>query len=138
MAYSKQTWDTTSYVNPTRMNHIEDGIDGIPEIISNANGIAYKFNNGLLICTKTISGSLSSGDWTAWGSLYTTQINCGNFAEEFISVPSLSITSVLDDYTFMVGGIVGLTKSGVSKITLVRATTTGAYSLSIIAIGRWK
>lgn len=26
MAYSKQTWDTTSYVNPTRMNHIEDGI----------------------------------------------------------------------------------------------------------------
>lgn len=26
MAYTKQTWDTTSYVNPTRMNHIEDGI----------------------------------------------------------------------------------------------------------------
>lgn len=26
MAYSKQTWDTNSYVNPTRMNHIEDGI----------------------------------------------------------------------------------------------------------------
>ena len=29
MAYSKQTWDTTSYVNPTRMNHIEDGIDAV-------------------------------------------------------------------------------------------------------------
>lgn len=26
MAYDKQTWDTTSYVNPTRMNHIEQGI----------------------------------------------------------------------------------------------------------------
>lgn len=26
MAYDKQTWDTTSYVNPTRMNHIEDGV----------------------------------------------------------------------------------------------------------------
>ena len=26
MAYSKQIWDTTSYVNPTRMNHIEQGI----------------------------------------------------------------------------------------------------------------
>lgn len=24
--YDKQTWDTTSYVNPTRMNHIEQGI----------------------------------------------------------------------------------------------------------------
>lgn len=29
MAYSKQTWDTTSYVNPTRMNHIEDGIEAV-------------------------------------------------------------------------------------------------------------
>lgn len=29
MAYSKQTWDTTSYVNPTRMNHIEDGIEDL-------------------------------------------------------------------------------------------------------------
>lgn len=27
MAYEKQTWDTTSFVNPTRMNHIEDGIE---------------------------------------------------------------------------------------------------------------
>ena len=27
MSYTKQTWDTTSYVNPTRMNHIEDGIE---------------------------------------------------------------------------------------------------------------
>lgn len=26
MAYEKQTWDTNSYVNPTRMNHIENGI----------------------------------------------------------------------------------------------------------------
>ena len=29
MAYTKQTWDTTSVFNPTRMNHIEDGIDGV-------------------------------------------------------------------------------------------------------------
>lgn len=29
MAYSKQTWDTNSYVNPTRMNHMEDGIANV-------------------------------------------------------------------------------------------------------------
>lgn len=29
MAYEKQTWDTTSYVTPTRMNHIEDGIEDV-------------------------------------------------------------------------------------------------------------
>ena len=32
MAYSKQTWDTTSYVNPTRMNHIEDGIEDVSNV----------------------------------------------------------------------------------------------------------
>lgn len=26
MAYEKQTWNTNSFVNPTRMNHIENGI----------------------------------------------------------------------------------------------------------------
>lgn len=29
MAYEKQTWDTTSFVNPTRMNHIEEGIEAV-------------------------------------------------------------------------------------------------------------
>lgn len=31
MAYEKQTWDTTSFVNPTRLNHIEDGIKEVEE-----------------------------------------------------------------------------------------------------------
>lgn len=33
MAYSKQTWDTASYVNPTRMNHIEQGIYDVEQSI---------------------------------------------------------------------------------------------------------
>ena len=33
MAYSKQTWDTNSYVNPTRMNHIEQGIYDVSNLI---------------------------------------------------------------------------------------------------------
>ena len=39
--YSKQTWDTNSYVNPTRMNHIENGIksnsDGVEQLNSDLN-----------------------------------------------------------------------------------------------------
>lgn len=35
MAYSKQTWDTNSYVNPTRMNHMEDGIEANSTDVSN-------------------------------------------------------------------------------------------------------
>ena len=43
MAYSKQTWDTTSYVNPTRMNHIEDGIDSVSDTLENL--IAYRYTD---------------------------------------------------------------------------------------------
>jgi hypothetical protein len=49
MAYSKQTWDTTSYVNPTRMNHIEDGIEG-----------ADLTNHGITIPNKTGTIALTS------------------------------------------------------------------------------
>ena len=47
MAYSKQTWDTTSYVNPTRMNHIEQGIYDVEQEV------------GSLLRTKRISHSYS-------------------------------------------------------------------------------
>ena len=51
MAYSKQTWDTTSYVNPTRMNHIEDGIEAVDG--KTASDIAYS-------SSRTIKNMLDS------------------------------------------------------------------------------
>lgn len=32
ITYDEQTWDTSSYVNPTRMNHIEQGIKAVTNI----------------------------------------------------------------------------------------------------------
>lgn len=46
MAYSKQTWDTTSIFNPTRMNHIENGI----ESASTADGTEY--SSGVSVKTQ--------------------------------------------------------------------------------------
>ena len=56
MAYSKQTWDTTSYVNPTRMNHIEDGI----ESASTATGTEY--SSGVSVKQKIDSMGLCYKD----------------------------------------------------------------------------
>lgn len=53
MSYQKQTWDTTSYVNPTRMNHIENGI---------ADECVQKSGD-------TMSGTLQLGDSSARGEL---------------------------------------------------------------------
>lgn len=52
MAYDKQIWDTTSYVNPTRMNHIEDGI----ESVSTATGTSYNNSTSGLVATNVQAG----------------------------------------------------------------------------------
>lgn len=70
MAYSKQTWDTTSFVNPTRMNHIEEGIED---------------------ATKTYSGNFTAGSNVTIGSRNFWRKQ-GNFV--FITVV-LSITANL-------------------------------------------
>lgn len=54
MAYEKQQWDTTSYINPTRMNHIEDGIK------SNSNEIESIANNVIAYGECTTARSTSA------------------------------------------------------------------------------
>ena len=63
MAYEKQTWDTdtTSYVNPTRMNHIEDGIANAD--LTNK-GYTLPISTGVLALASDITfRKLSSGFW---------------------------------------------------------------------------
>ena len=94
MAYSKQTWDTTSYVNPTRMNHIEQGIydastatgteyssgvsvkDKIDEVASSGPKTVYNENNDQI-------KSYTFSDW----STYLVTIQKGG------SLPSLALMS---------------------------------------------
>ena len=66
MAYEKQTWDTTSFVNPTRMNHIENGIKDIDNRVpSSAVGSAtqpvYINANGVpTACTSYANATVKS------------------------------------------------------------------------------
>ena len=60
MSYSKQTWDTNSYVNPTRMNHIEDGIEAADNAASaagTATGTSYNNTSSGLSAT-TVQGAI--------------------------------------------------------------------------------
>lgn len=71
MSYSKQTWDTTSYVNPTRMNHIEDGIKGNSDDISSLNSNLthrdveftpqWSYANNLYFCAYNFNSIIPSG-----------------------------------------------------------------------------
>lgn len=83
MAYSKQTWDTTSYVNPTRMNHIEDGI----ESASTATGTEY--SSGVSVKEKIDSlsyyhvGDTFETGWLQWIGL----VNSATRFEFYLVLP---------------------------------------------------
>lgn len=74
MAYSKQTWDTNSIFNPTRMNNIENGIAGIKEATLLEVTPATDETWGSLISrVKT-----SFGNYTSWQKLRMTVENNAN------------------------------------------------------------
>ncbi len=67
MAYSKQTWDTSSYVNPTRMNHIEDGVKEASDRLSavEPNSLyssGSHFTSGWIILPIFINASSNAAD----------------------------------------------------------------------------
>lgn len=49
MAYIKTNWNTNSFINPTNMNHIEDGIYNVSDKVDNlsADDIPYDSNNSV-------------------------------------------------------------------------------------------
>ena len=101
MAYSKQTWDTNSYVNPTRMNHIEQGIydastatgteyssgvsvkDKIDSILEWKNAGTYDLDNGV-------------GNWTVSSLADSKEI----LIEILVATPGQVRYSILIPYDF--------------------------------------
>ena len=77
-AYNKQTWDTTSYVNPTRMNNMENGIanaacsESIAPVVTNPTTVAISSGSHFMLdgiryrATTTISA----------GGTITPNTNC--------------------------------------------------------------
>ena len=64
MSYNKQTWDTTSYVNPTRMNHIENGIEEVSNAIANLNATNIPYDSNTSVKEK-----IDSLEWKYAGTL---------------------------------------------------------------------
>ena len=109
-----------------------------PEIVSNANGTAYKFPNGLLICTKVASGN--SNITSQWGSMYESSVTIspGDWAVAFTDVPVVSITNGLASGYFI--EMANVTKNTINNIYLVRPNSASdvPYKLHIVAFGMWK
>ena len=119
MAYTKQTWDTTSYVNPTRMNHIETGI---------ANALTNE-NNGIL-GAKNLIQSMKSRDHNGITYVYdqrTGGVTISGTATS-TSYQDSPLSSVYSDYPIFKAGtyiVSGRSNSNDWFLNVYKYSTTG-------------
>ncbi len=108
MAYSKQTWDTNSYVNPTRMNHIEDGIESATlkreRIGFSLSGYTKTRNWYTLTFTKKHNYLFATiGDWSS-GGLATDTFNiiyAPNDSQALLIVGGVEPIAVYIDFWYL-------------------------------------
>ena len=110
----------------------------VPEFVSNANGHAYKFPSGMMVCTKNLI--INAACTNTWGVLYESQqIDLGSWPIQFQHErPCVFIFNAggqggwFEYVTETTGVLVG-------KTYLVRPTqNTADVYIDIIGIGRWK
>ncbi len=117
-------------------------INGIIESGNNSNGNWVKFNDGTMICTRTIAVAIDCTN--SWGNLYYGQNNDKyNFAQSFIEPPILnlqySMSGALSFIPIVYSGI-EIDKDGFKRIEIARpnSATNVSIKVYIIAIGKWK
>ena len=109
---------------------------------SNSYGNWIKFEDGTMICTRTIAVTIDCTN--SWGSLYYGQNNDKfNFAQSFIEPPILnlqySMTGAMSFIPIVYSGIV-IDKDGFKRIEIARpnSVTNVGVKVYFIAIGKWK
>lgn len=109
---------------------------------SNSYGNWIKFEDGTMICTRTIAVTIDCTN--SWGSLYYGQNNNKfNFAQSFIEPPILnlqySVTGAMSFIPIVYSGIV-IDKDGFKRIEIARpnSVTNVGVKVYFIAIGKWK
>ncbi len=109
---------------------------------SNSYGNWIKFEDGTMICTRTIAVTIDCTN--SWGSLYYGQNNDKfNFAQSFIEPPILnlqySVTGAMSFIPIVYSGIV-IDKDGFKRIEIARpnSVTNVGVKIYFIAIGKWK
>lgn len=109
---------------------------------SNTYGNWIKFEDGTMICTRTIAVTIDCTN--SWGRLYYGQNNDKfNFAQSFIEPPILnlqySVTGAMSFIPIVYSGIV-IDKDGFKRIEIARpnSVTNVGVKVYFIAIGKWK
>lgn len=107
---------------------------------SNSNGEYWKFPDGLQICTKKYTGTVTMT--TSWQGHYETAsaINFGNWARSFVAVPTVTSTCVGGNALAILERLQNTSTSAVGTSYLMSPASRSNISVGFhfIAIGRWK
>lgn len=110
-----------------------------PEVVTNSNGTAYKFPNGVMICTKRWTGNIAIT--ATWGSSYeaSSPVSLGKWAVEFIAKPIVSIMNTGANAGWP-GRLIDASTSNIGKVSPVRPSTlsSSSFTFDITGIGMWK
>lgn len=153
-------------INKDNLNHMDNGItnndsaignlanlntsakdnlvNAVNEIVvesgTNANGSWLKYANGIMICIKKVKFTQVVIN-TSWGSVYETAstFNFGDYAQEFIETPNVSIT-LADGSTCFCESFSERTKKSIGSTWLWKPAVEagGTMTFDVIAIGKWK
>lgn len=131
------------HTNAPSLNAVLTLVGTNPEIVTNTNGTAIKYDNGLMICYKELMLTMAVN--SAWGSVYESgNISLGNFPVAFISPPIVSVTNAAKTGDGINGGwveyIQSVSTTSCGTITMIRPSSANSatFKLNIIAIGMWK
>ena len=110
----------------------------IQESGSNSDGNYIKYSNGIMICygAKTFTKDVTS----AWGSIYetATAFSLGNFPKAFIEKPSCIINCLAGTTVWVESQNTTETVIGNTWVMRPVSTPNCNFTLSYIAIGKWK
>ena len=102
---------------------------------TNDYGSWIKFEDGTMICTKTIAGTPSSVNLWA-NNIYYSDISAGNWANPFTALINVQVSDSSSQYWCNICNV-NETSSGTVRI-LRPDNNALAYEVRILAIGRWK
>lgn len=105
---------------------------------SNENGNYIKFDDGTMICTKTINANLTAN--STWGALFESEsVSLGNSPQNFIDTPKLFLNP--SGRYCIIEAPQGTTPTSFGNTWVARPvkdTIANLYIINILAIGKWK
>ena len=114
---------------------------GIAEEVTNANGTAVKFENGLMICFGEVE--TTQAITVARGSLFIRYGSTITFPEEFNSAPEVFVnyrsnSGSIDDREFWATGATPTTTTCPTCLWSPTSVGSATHVVSWNAVGRWK